>query len=635
MNRSQGVIIGIVSSEEPGEKTPSLSTRSTARWRTFVQTETSSAVFLLAAVAAALIWANIDVHSYEAVRQAHFTIGFESRNLSLTVHEWINAGLMSLFFFVVGLEARRDFDMGELRDRRWLLLSAIAGLGSMAVPVLIFVIVNAGHESVHGWGTAMSTDTAFALGILAVFGSRLPASLRAFMLSISVVDDLVALLVIAVFYSDDIHLPALLVAVCLLLFIAVLRLAGVRQGVYCAVLSVAVWVALHEAGIDPVVAGLAVGALMVAYPAPRGDLERASRLFRLFREQPTPELHRSAVQGLDAAISPNERLEQRFLPWVSFGIVPLFALANAGIELTGPQLADAFTSPITLGIVVGCLVGKVVGTVGSMAAARLLSGGRLRPNVGWGSVTVGGAIAGSAFTVSLLIASLAFDGKELEEARIGILTTLIGAFAASWACSAVIGLLPDKRRARALLGDADPLTDLAVSVDKRHDRIRGPERAVVTVLEYGDFECPYCGLAEPAVRDLLGREHDVRYVWRHLPLTDVHPHAQLAAEASEAAARQGRFWEMHDLLLERQDALGAPDLLRYAGELGLDVERFQQDLKDQRGARRVAEDVDSADLSRVSGTPTFFINGRRHHGAYDIAALTQAVELARKRALAE
>ncbi|MGQ4426401.1 Na+/H+ antiporter NhaA, partial [Streptomyces violaceoruber] len=415
-----------MSSEEPGEKTPSLSTRSTARWRTFVQTETSSAVFLLAAVAAALIWANIDVHSYEAVRQAHFTIGFESRNLSLTVHEWINAGLMSLFFFVVGLEARRDFDMGELRDRRWLLLSAIAGLGSMAVPALIFVIVNAGRESVHGWGTAMSTDTAFALGILAVFGSRLPASLRAFLLSVSVVDDLVALLVIAVFYSDEIRLPALLVAVCLLLLIAVLRLAGVRQGVYCAVLSVAVWVALHEAGVDPVVAGLAVGALMVAYPAPRGDLERASRLFRLFREQPTPELHRSAVQGLDAAISPNERLEQRFLPWVSFGIVPLFALANAGIELTGSQLADAFTSPITLGIVVGCLVGKVVGTVGSMAAARLLSGGRLRPNVGWGSVTVGGAIAGSAFTVSLLIASLAFDGEELEEARIGILTTLIG-----------------------------------------------------------------------------------------------------------------------------------------------------------------------------------------------------------------
>lgn len=184
-----------------------------------------------------------------------------------------------------------------------------------------------------------------------------------------------------------------------------------------------------------------------------------------------------------------------------------------------------------------------------------------------------------------------------------------------------------------MLGDVDPLTDLAVPVDRRHDRIRGPESAVVTVVEYGDFECPYCGQAEPVVRDLLGQESDVRYVWRHLPLRDVHPRAQLAAEASEAAARQDRFWEMHDLLLERQNALAAPDLLRYAGELGLDVERFRQDLRDHLGARRVAEDVDSADLSRVSGTPTFFINGRRHHGAYDIAALTRAVELARQRAL--
>ncbi|MER7645214.1 Na+/H+ antiporter NhaA [Streptomyces sp. NPDC126522] len=627
-------MIGRVSSNEFFEATEARSSQSGAHWRTFAQTETGSAVLLLAAVAAALLWANIDLHSYEAVWGAHFTIGLESHHLSLDLHEWINAGLMSLFFFVVGLEARREFDMGELRDRRWVLLSAVAGLGSMIVPAAIYVAINAGSHSVHGWGTAMSTDTAFALGILAVFGSRLPASLRAFMLSISVVDDLVALLVIAVFYSGDIHLPALLVALGGLLAIALLRLAGARSGVYCAVLSVVVWVALHEAGIDPVVTGLAVGALVVAYPAPRGDLERASRLFRLFREQPTAELQRSAVQGLAAAISPNERLEQKFLPWVSFGIVPLFALANAGIELSSTKLADAFTSPITLGILCGCVAGKVIGTVGSMAAARLLSGGRLRPNVGWGSVTVGGAIAGAVFTVSLLIASLAFKGEELDQARIGIIATLIGAFAVSWAVSGVIRFLPAGRRARALLGDADPLTDLAVAVDARHDRIRGPEQAAVTVVEYGDFECPYCGQAEPAVRELLGSDADVRYVWRHLPLTDVHPNAQLAAEASEAAARQDRFWEMHDLLMERQDALSGDDLLRYAGELGLDVERFRRDLELHRGALRVAEDVDSADLSGVSGTPTFFINGRRHHGAYDTGALKRAVEQAQQQALA-
>ncbi|MFF8572342.1 Na+/H+ antiporter NhaA [Streptomyces sp. NPDC015408] len=612
-----------------------MSTRGGTRWRTFVQTETGSAVLLLVAVVAALIWANIDVHSYEAVWQAHFTVGFDTRHLSLTVHEWINAGLMSLFFFVVGLEARREFDMGELRDRRWVLLSAVAGLGSMVVPAVIYVVINAGHDSVHGWGTAMSTDTAFALGILAVLRRRLPASLRALMLSISVVDDVVALLVIAVFYSDEIHLPALLVALgALLALVVVLRLADAGRGLFCALLAVVVWVALHEAGVDPVVTGLAVGALVIAYPAPRGDLERASRLFRLFREQPTPELQRSAARGLASAISPNERLEQRFLPWVSFGIVPLFALANAGIELSGARLADAFTSPVTLGILCGCVVGKIVGVVGSMAGAQLLSGRRLRPNVGWGSVTAAGSIAGAAFTVSLLIAAIAFEGEELNQARIGIIATLIGSFAVSWAVSGVIGLLPAARRTRALLGTSEPLTDLGVAVDERLDHVRGPADAAVTLVEYGDFECPYCGQAEGVVRDLLGSETDVRYVWRHLPLTDVHPNAQAAAEASEAAARQGRFWDMHDLLMDRQDELGERDLLRHARELGLDMEVFREDLARRRGARRVAEDVDSADLSGVSGTPTFFVNGRRHRGAFDIDALKRAVEQARRRTLA-
>ncbi len=624
-----------MSETESHETAQEMSTRGGTRWRTFVQTETGSAVLLLVAVVAALLWANIDLHSYDAVWQAHFTVGFDTRHLSLTVHEWINAGLMSLFFFVVGLEARREFDMGELRDRRWVLLSAVAGLGSMVVPAVIYVAINAGHDSVHGWGTAMSTDTAFALGILAVLGRRLPASLRALMLSISVVDDVVALLVIAVFYSDEIHLPALLVALgALLAVVVVLRLADAGRGLFCALLAVVVWVALHEAGVDPVVTGLAVGALVIAYPAPRGDLERASRLFRLFREQPTPELQRSAARGLASAISPNERLEQRFLPWVSFGIVPLFALANAGIELSAERLADAFTSPVTLGILCGCVVGKIVGVVGSMAGAQLLSGRRLRPNVGWGSVTAAGSIAGAAFTVSLLIAAIAFEGEELNQARIGIIATLIGSFAVSWAVSGVIGLLPAARRTRALLGTSEPLTDLGVAVDERHDHVRGPADAAVTLVEYGDFECPYCGQAEGVVRDLLGSETDVRYVWRHLPLTDVHPNAQAAAEASEAAARQGRFWDMHDLLMDRQDQLGERDLLRHARELGLDTEAFREDLARRRGARRVAEDVDSADLSGVSGTPTFFVNGRRHHGAFDIDALKRAVEQARRRALA-
>jgi protein-disulfide isomerase len=156
---------------------------------------------------------------------------------------------------------------------------------------------------------------------------------------------------------------------------------------------------------------------------------------------------------------------------------------------------------------------------------------------------------------------------------------------------------------------------------------------MVTLVEYGDFECPYCGMAEPVVRELLRDYGEIRYVWRHLPLTDVHPNAQLAAEATEAAARQGAFWEMHDLLLDHQDALHPRDLMGYADSLGLDTDRFATDLRKHAGATHVGEDLESADLSNVSGTPTFFVNGKRHYGAYDIESLKKAVKLAKARAL--
>jgi protein-disulfide isomerase len=189
-------------------------------------------------------------------------------------------------------------------------------------------------------------------------------------------------------------------------------------------------------------------------------------------------------------------------------------------------------------------------------------------------------------------------------------------------------LLPRRLRIRALLGTSEAPADLYVDVDLERDHMRGPLEAPVTVVEYGDFECPYCGMAEPVVRALLRDFGDVRYVWRHLPLNDVHPNAQIAAEAAEAAADQGSFWEMHDLLLAHQDALDPSDLSGYADQLGLDVERFTGALRGHAGAGRVAEDVDSADLSGATGTPTFFINGRHHYGAYDIASLSDAVRAA-------
>jgi Na+/H+ antiporter NhaA len=596
--------------------------------RDFLTTETGSASVLLAAAVAAIVWANVDISSYESVWRTQLSIRVGGSGISQDLRAWVNNGLMTFFFFVIGLEVRREFDVGELRERRRLALPVLAALGGMVVPIAIYLAFNGAHGSAHGWGVAMSTDTAFALGMLALVGPRFPDRLRGFMLTIIVVDDVVALLVIAVAYSGDVALGPLLIATGAFGLALVALAAQVRQSLVYLLLAAVSWVALFESGVDPVVLGLAVGLVIGAYPAGRGELERATNLFRSFREQPTPELARSARGGLRAAVSRNARLLALYHPWTSYAIVPLFALANVGIAIDGDFLSRAYSSPITLGIVFAYVLGKPVGVAGASWLVTSLSRGRLRPPVGWAATAGGGAIAGIGFTVSLLIASLAFHGVELREAKLGVLSAALCASILTWLVFRATAMLPRRARIRALLGGSETLVDLGVGVDPTRDHLRGPAEAPVTVVEYGDFECPYCGRAEPVVRELLGDFGDVRYVWRHLPLSDVHPNAELAAEASEAAAAQGAFWEMHDLLLDHQGELRPAHLRGYAERLDLDLERFSDDLRRHTYAPRVGEDVDSADISGVTGTPTFFINGRRHDGAYDIETLSAAVRAA-------
>jgi Na+/H+ antiporter NhaA len=587
---------------------------------------------LLAATAVALAWVNLDQSSYEDVWRTKLSIRIGGSGVAMDLREWVNQGLMAFFFLVIGLEARREFDLGELRDRRRLALPVAAALGGMLIPIGIYLLVNGCRASAGGWGTAMSTDTAFALGMLALVGRRFPQSLRTFILTVAVVDDLVAFVVIATVYTSDLKLMPLFVGIGVLALVLAVRSRGVRNGVVYLTLGAVAWVAILKSGVDPVVVGVLMGLTAVAYPAVRADLERASDLFRLFREQPTPEYARTVREGVRTALSPNERLQQIYHPLSSYAIVPLFALANAGVAVSGDFLSRAYTSPITLGIIVAYVAGKPAGITGATWLVTRLSGGRVRPPIGWASVLAGGSVAGIGFTVSLLIASLAFSGADLEEAKLGVLSAAVCASSVSWTVLQLTRRLPAALRLRAVLGTAETLVDLAVPVDPERDHVRGSAHAPVTLVEYGDFECPYCGQAEPVVRALLADFGDLRYVWRHLPLSDVHPHAQLAAEAAEAAGAQGKFWEMSDLLLAHQDELEVRDLLRYAEELGLDVERFRGALRRQKFAGRVAEDVDSAELSAVSGTPTFFINGRRHYGAYDIATLSSEVRAARARA---
>jgi Na+/H+ antiporter NhaA len=601
--------------------------------RDFLRTESGGAVVMLCATVAALVWANSPwPHSYEPVWTTRLSIHLGNSGIALDLRHWVNEGLMTFFFLVVGLEAKRELAIGQLRDWRTVPVPLVAALGGMALPVAIYLAFNLGRAGGHGWGAAMSTDTAFALGLLAVVapgGTRL----RVRLLTLAVFDDLVALLVIALVYTGNVSAVPLTVAIALFGALVALRYAPYAwRAKAAAVVGVAFWLALYEARIEPVIAGLVVGLVAGAYPPQRAELERVMELARSFREQPTPALARTAQRGVASAISANERLQHSLHPWTSFVIVPLFALANAGIHVNGSLLSRAFTSPITLGIVVGYVVGKPLGILGSATLALRLRFGRRA--LSWPVIAGGGIVAGIGFTISLLISSLAFQGRELEEAKLGVLCAAALAAVGSWAGFRLIARLPESTRARQIAGTIDDIPDLSDDVDLARDHIRGGEDAPVTLVEYGDYQCPYCGQAEIVVRELLLSFGDeLRYVWRHLPLNDVHPDAQLAAEAAEAAGAQGAFWEMHDRLLHHQDELTSGDLRSHAKALGLDVDRFWDELRRRRYARRVEEDVASADASGVAGTPSFFINRKRHAGAYDVDTLTAAVQAARARAV--
>ncbi|MFZ2051135.1 MAG: Na+/H+ antiporter NhaA [Solirubrobacteraceae bacterium] len=600
--------------------------------RDFLSTETGGAAVLAAAIAAALIWANLPWwHTYERFWHTTLAIRLGGHVLSADLRSWVNEGLMTLFFLVVGLEATRELALGDLRERRRIAIPVLAAFGGMAAAVAVFLALNAGGAGASGWGVAMSTDTALALGALSLVGPPGGARLRVFLLTAVVIDDLAGLGVIAFAYSHKVSLVALLVAVGLFGVLVLLRYLQRGRGPASVAVGVGIWLAMFKSGIDPVIAGLAIGLVTSAYPPARSDLEHAIELTRAFREQPTPELARSAQRGLGEAISPNEQLQHRLHPWSGFLIVPLFALANMGVHITGAVLSAAATSAVSIGILLAYLLGKPLGILGAswLASRKVFGAGKL--TVTWPGLAGTGAVAGVGFTVSLLVAGRAFGPTLFEQAQLGLLAAVLLSPLLAFAIFRVTAMLPTQVRIRQLQRTAAQLVDLSDDVDPERDHVRGHDEALVTLVEYADFECPFCGRAEPAVRELLAAEGDeLRYVFRHLPLSDVHPFAQLAAEAAEAAGAQDRFWEMHDLLFEHQGDLRPRDLREYAIGLDLDVDRFESDLHDRRYKKRVSADVASADSSGVSGTPSFFINGRRHHGAYDLQTLTAAVKTAAK-----
>ncbi len=580
---------------------------------------------LLAASVLALAWANSPLSDlYESLWGTEASVRVGGAQVSMDLGHWVNDGLMVLFFFVIGLEVRRELSMGELTDRRRIVVPMLAALGGMVVPTLLYLALNPSGEAANGWGVVIGTDTAFLLGALTLVGPACPTQLRVFLLTITVVDDIVAVTVIGVVYSESIDLVPLAVAGICLGVIAVMSRLGVWRSSVYAVVVVVLWIATVDAGLHPSIAGMAAGLLVGAYPPRRHEVEQAASLFRAFRQSPLPSVGYSAKQGLQRAVSVNERLQTVLHPWASFVVVPLFALANAGVDLRGGLLADALGSPVTWGVVLGLVAGKLTGIgLGALGAVRL-GLGTLPQGVGSGQVFGGAALSGIGFTVSLLIVGLAFESTALrDEATVGVLLAAVLSTLVGWLIFWLAAVFRGERTAGL------PML-LSRPVDAGRDRIRGPVDAPLTLVEYSDFECPFCARATGVGREL--REHfgaELRYVFRHLPLTDVHPYAEGAASAAEAAGAQGRFWEMHDLLFAHQDELEPEDLLGYAGDLGLDVEQFARDLNDDSHAERIREDVTSAEASGARGTPTFFVGTRRHVGPYDAETLKAELEAVR------
>jgi Na+/H+ antiporter NhaA len=596
-------------------------TRHTARpLQHFLRTEAGSAALLLAATVVALVWANSPLSgAYEDLWSTELVISIGDAAIREDLRHWVNDGLMVLFFFVVGLEIRRELTMGELTDRGQAAVPALAALGGMAVPALLYLALNASGEGARGWGIVMATDIAFVVGLLSLLGSSAPRSLRVFLLTLAIVDDIGAILVIAVFYSDDVSLLALVIAAALVPLILVINRVRIWRGPAYFVAGLALWVAMHESGVHPTIAGVVVGTLVAVFPPARGDVERAARVARSFRQAPTPKLARSATLSVADAVSPNERLQVLLHPWTSYVIVPVFALANAGVKLDADMLDRALRSSITIGVVVGLVAGKLLGISLVSLATERAGLGHLPEGVRRPHLFGGAALAGIGFTVALFIADLAFTDEALrEEAKVGVLAgSLVAAVLAT-----VLFRVAARRTDTAAEGPA--VLDRAL--DPNVDHIRGPLDAPLELVEYGDYECPFCGRATGVVEELRERFGDeLRYAFRHVPVEERHPNAQLAAEAAEAAGAQGRFWEMHARLFAIQDDLHYDAVLDEAQALGLDLDRFLDDLQERVHAEHVRVDVESAAASGVKGTPTFFVNGRRHEGPWDAETLATAL----------
>ncbi|HEX2064699.1 MAG TPA: Na+/H+ antiporter NhaA [Acidimicrobiales bacterium] len=397
--------------------------------REFLTTEAAGGVALLVAAAVALVWANSPWReAYQTLWGTEFTVRLGRWAITEDLTHWVNDALMALFFFVVGLEIKRELVAGELREWRTAALPGVAAAGGMVMPALIYLAVNPGGEAARGWGIPVATDIAFAVGVLSLLGRRVPGSAKLFLLTLAVVDDIGAILIIAIFYSGGITWLPLGVAAALLGMMFALRTARVRSMAPYAVLGAGVWLAVFESGLHATLAGVVLGLLAPARPVTPEDaaLDWAADL----QEDPTRENLRTMTQLAKSSVSVTERLERELHPWTSFLVIPIFALANAGVTLDAGSLSDAATSGVGIGVALGLVVGKVAGITGAVWLAVRTGLAALPEGTGWLHMVGVAAVAGIGFTVSIFVTGLAFDSTDAQEAaKIAILAASVVASA--------------------------------------------------------------------------------------------------------------------------------------------------------------------------------------------------------------
>ncbi len=413
----------------------------------FFAAETASGIVVVLGAIAALIWANSPwSQSYVDVWSTKLGASLGGQMFSLDLRHWVNDGLMTIFFLVVGLEIKRELVDGELRDVRKAVTPFAAALGGMVVPALIFWSITAGRLEQKAWGMPIATDIALALGVLALAGPRVPSGAKLFLLALAIVDDIGAILVIALFYAKKGDRSYLILAVAAVLVTLLLKRLEVVSFLPYVGLGIVLWFALHEAGVHATIAGVIMGLLAPTSPMERDDVIDANDLADHM------ELHAidqafAAVKQARSSVSVVEWLEHRLHSWSSFIIVPLFAIANAGVSISGTSLSDSMSTRVFWAVGLGLLLGKPIGIMLATFAVVKLKLGALPEETSWGWIGITGIVAGIGFTVSLFVAELALGNPELDNAKIGILAASIVA--------GVIGLIGANRLGRTQAAGVD------------------------------------------------------------------------------------------------------------------------------------------------------------------------------------